>query len=111
MKIAISSMGPNLKALAEPHFEYSRYFVVVDSETMNCEIFDNMSSMIAENAGISAAQFLINKRVDAVITGTIGPDETEFLGTAGMQIFLCEKCTVNEALNSFKDKRLKKMEI
>ena len=111
MKIAISSMGPNLKALAEPHFEYSRYFVVVDSETMKCEIFDNMSSMITENAGISAAQFLINKRVDSVITGRIGPAETEFMGTAGMQIFLCEKCTVNEALNSFKEKRLRKIEI
>ena len=48
MKIAISSMGPNLKALAEPHFEYSRYFVVVDSATMKYEIFDNMSSMITE---------------------------------------------------------------
>lgn len=110
MKIAISSMGPNLNALAEPHFEYSRYFVVVDPETMNCEIFDNMSSMIAENTGISAAQFLINKRVDAVITGTIGPDETKVLGIAGMQIYLCEKCTVNEALNSFKDRRLQKLE-
>jgi len=110
MKIAISSMGPNLNALAEPHFKYSRYFVVVDSETMNCEIFDNMSSMIAENAGISAAQFLINKRVDAVITGTIGPDETKVLGTTGMQIYLCEKCTVNEALNSFEDRRLQKLE-
>lgn len=111
MKIAISSMGPNLNALAEPHFEYSRYFVVVDSETMNCEIFDNMSSMIAENAGITAAQLLINKRVDAVITGTIGPDETEVMGTAGMKIYLCEKCTVNEAVNSFKYRRLKKIEV
>jgi predicted Fe-Mo cluster-binding NifX family protein len=110
MKIAISAMGPNLNALAEPHFEYSRYFVVVDSETMRCEIFDNMSSMMAENIGISAAQFLINKRVDAVITGTIGPDETAFMGTAGMQIFLCEKCTVNEAFNCFKEKRLKRIE-
>ena len=111
MKIAISSMGPSLNALAEPHFEYSRYFVVVDSETMKCEIFDNMSSMITENAGISAAQFLINKKVDAVITGTVGSDETVFMGTAGMKIFLCEKGTVNEALNSFKDKRLEKKEI
>jgi predicted Fe-Mo cluster-binding NifX family protein len=111
MKIAISSMGPGLNALAEPHFEYSRYFVVVDSEKMKCEIFGNMSSMITGNAGISAAQFLINKKVDTVITGEIGPDETKFMETVGMKIFLCGKCTVNEALNSFKDKRLKKMEI
>ena len=111
MKIAISSMGPNLNALAEPHFEYSRFFVVVDSDTIECEIFDNMSSMMTENAGILAAQFLINKRVDAVITGTIGPDETEVLGTTGMQIYSCEKCTVNEALNRFKDRLLKKIEI
>ena len=42
MKIAISSMGPDLNALAEPHFEYSRFFVVVDPESMKCEIFDNI---------------------------------------------------------------------
>lgn len=111
MKIAISSMGPDLNALAEPHFEYSRYFVVVDPETMRCEIFDNMSSMIEDHAGISAAKLLINKGVDAVITGTIGSDETEFLGIAGKKIYLCEKCTVSEALHKFKDRRLQKLEI
>ena len=111
MKIAISSMGPNLNALAEPHFEYSRFFVVVDPESMKCEIFDNMSSMIADDAGILAAQLLINKGVEAVITGMIGPDETEVLGISGMQIYLCEKCNVYEALYKFKDRRLKKIEI
>jgi predicted Fe-Mo cluster-binding NifX family protein len=85
--------------------------VVVDADTIKYEIFDNMSSMMAENAGISAAQLLINKKVDAVITGTIGPDETEVLRTVGMRLFLCEKCTVNEALNRFKDRLLKKIEI
>ena len=109
MKIAISSMGPDLNALAEPHFEYSRFFVVVDPESTKCEIFDNMSSIIKNDTGIVAAQLLMNKGVDAVITGTIGPDETEVLGAAGMHIYLCEKCTVNEALQNFKDKKLQKV--
>ena len=74
--------------------------------TVVCEHFGSVC-----NAGISTAQFLINKRVDVVITGRIGPDENEFPGPAGMQIYLCEKCTVDETLNSFKDRRLQKIEI
>jgi predicted Fe-Mo cluster-binding NifX family protein len=44
-----------------------------------------------------------------VITGNIGPNAFKTLNTAGVKIFLTEKQTVREAIDSFKAGKLKEV--
>ncbi|MFA5317827.1 MAG: NifB/NifX family molybdenum-iron cluster-binding protein, partial [Dehalococcoidales bacterium] len=69
MKIAISANGQNLDAEVDPRFGRCRYFIIADTETGSFEALDNTSAMAAGGAGISAAQTIVGKGVEAVLTG------------------------------------------
>jgi len=102
MKIAISSTGPDLHAEVDPRFGRCQCFVVIDSETKEFEVLDNQAAMTSGGAGIQAAQMVVNSRVDAVITGHLGPNATETLVAAGLKTYLGASGTVGEALKQYK---------
>ena len=56
MKLAFSSAGTGIDDQIDPRFGRCRYFVIVDSETMDFESFENMAAGASGGAGISAAQ-------------------------------------------------------
>ena len=72
MKIVISAVSPGLDAEVDPRFGRCQYFVVANPETMEFETVDNSSAMAAGGAGISAAQAITDKGVQAVLTGNCG---------------------------------------
>ena len=69
MKIAISATGKNLDAEVDPRFGRCQYFIIIDPETMQFEALENSSAMASGGAGISAAQMIAGKGVEAVLTG------------------------------------------
>jgi len=86
MRIAISATGPSLDAEVEPRFGRCQYFIFVDPETMEFEVVDNSSAMAAGGAGISSAQAIADKGVQAVLTGNCGPNAYQVLSAAGIQL-------------------------
>jgi predicted Fe-Mo cluster-binding NifX family protein len=60
----------------------------------------------AQGAGIQAAQLLVNLGVEAVITGHVGPKAFRTLKAAGVNIYLSEAATVEEALHLFRENLL-----
>ncbi|MGW8223137.1 MAG: NifB/NifX family molybdenum-iron cluster-binding protein [Syntrophobacteria bacterium] len=107
MRIAISSSGPDLDAEVDPRFGRCRYFVIVDSETKEFEVLDNQAAMASGGAGIQAAQMVANSRVDAVITGHLGPNAADTLVAAGLKTYLGVSGTVEEALRQYKTGQLR----
>jgi predicted Fe-Mo cluster-binding NifX family protein len=86
MKIAISAAGRNLDAETDPRFGRCAYFIIVDPETMEFEVVDNSGAMAAGGAGVSAAQAVVDKGVQALLTGNCGPNAYQVLSSAGIQL-------------------------
>nr|MBC8360983.1 NifB/NifX family molybdenum-iron cluster-binding protein [Candidatus Desulfatibia profunda] len=101
MKIVISSSGKNLDSMLDPRFGRCAYFLLVDTNDMSFEIFDNDNIALGGGAGIQAAQFVNTKGPVAVITGNCGPNAFQTLSTAGIEVFLGNTGTVRKALEAY----------
>jgi len=105
MKIAISATGPDLDAEVDPRFGRCQYFIIADPETMQFEAMDNSSAMASGGAGISAAQTIAGKEIQAVLTGNCGPNAYQVLSSAGIQIITGVSGRVREAIEGYKSGR------
>lgn len=106
MKIAISATAPNLDAIVDPRFGRAPYFVIADTDSMQFEAIENSSAVASGGAGISTAQMIADKAVQAVLTGSCGPNAYEVLSAAGVQVITGVSGTVRDAILSFKQGRL-----
>jgi predicted Fe-Mo cluster-binding NifX family protein len=106
MKVAISSNGKDLNSLIDPRFGRCAYFLVVKTNDMSFEVFDNESRALGGGAGIQSAQFVASRGVKAVITGNCGPKAVETLYAAGIELFLGNSGTVKEAVVKYKNGEL-----
>jgi predicted Fe-Mo cluster-binding NifX family protein len=102
MKVAISSSGKDLDSLIDPRFGRCPYFVIVESDNMSFEVFDNESIALGGGAGIQSAQFISSKGAKAVITGNCGPNAVQTLSAAGVELYLGNTGTVSEVLEKYK---------
>jgi predicted Fe-Mo cluster-binding NifX family protein len=106
MKIAVSSKGKDLDALIDPRFGRCEYFLLVNTDDMSFEVFDNQSMSLGGGAGIQSAQFISSKGAKAVITGNCGPNAVKTLAAGGIEVFLGNTGIVREVLQKFKNGEL-----
>ena len=88
MKVAVSSSGQDLNSPIDPRFGRCAYFLVVETDDMSFEVFDNESAGLGGGAGIQSTQFIISKGAKAVITGNCGPNAVKTLSVGGVEVFL-----------------------
>jgi predicted Fe-Mo cluster-binding NifX family protein len=103
MKIAVSSSGKDLGSRIDPRFGRCAYFLMVETDDMSFEVFDNQSIASGGGAGIQSAQFISSKGAKAVITGNCGPNAVQTLAVAGIEVFLENTGIVREVLQKYKD--------
>jgi predicted Fe-Mo cluster-binding NifX family protein len=101
MKIAVSSSGNDLDSQVDPRFGRCAYFVIVETDDMGFEAFENGSIAMGGGAGIQAAQFVASKGAKAVITGNVGPNAVQTLSAAGVETFVGQSGTVREAIDRY----------
>ena len=73
MKVAVASQGDNLEAQMDSRFGRCAYFVVVDTDTMEFEAFENTAAQQSGGAG-SASHFIdVFKQadVDGALAATV----------------------------------------
>jgi predicted Fe-Mo cluster-binding NifX family protein len=102
MKIAISSGGKTLDSQIDPRFGRCAYFVIVETDDMSFEAFDNGSITLGGGAGIQAAQFVASEGAKAVITGNVGPNAVQTLSASNVEIFAEQSGTIRQAVERFK---------
>lgn len=108
MKVAVTSMGQDLKSKVDARFGRAKWFIVADTETNQIQVINNEQNLNAsQGAGIQTAENISKQGVTAVITGNCGPKAFKTLGAAGIQIYCSAEGTVAEALEKFKDGKLK----
>ncbi|NYB27611.1 MAG: NifB/NifX family molybdenum-iron cluster-binding protein [Methanobacteriaceae archaeon] len=108
MKIAITSTGNNLDSEVSLVFARSPYFIVADLEDGDIKETSAVEnpSKNERGAGISAAQFIANKNVDALISGAVGPNAFNILKQIGIEVYKLQSGTVKENLKLFTENKL-----
>jgi predicted Fe-Mo cluster-binding NifX family protein len=103
-KIAITSEGPSLADPVDARFGRAGGFVMVDLESMATTYVDNGSSQVlAQGAGIQAAENLVKAGAQALLTGHVGPKAWTALQATGVKVVQgVENMTVGEAVTKFK---------
>jgi len=107
MKICVSAVSGNLDAQIDPRFGRCQYFVIVDAEPMSFEALPNASQGAAHGAGIQAAQTVVGRGVQVVLTGNVGPNAFQALSSAGIKVVTGVFGTVREAVERYKRGELK----
>ncbi|MFA5101896.1 MAG: NifB/NifX family molybdenum-iron cluster-binding protein [Candidatus Thermoplasmatota archaeon] len=102
MKICISSIGKTIDADVDQRFGRCQYLILVDTETMKVTALSNEATRSSGGAGIQAAQIVTKEKIDAVITGNIGPNAFQILQAAGIKVFTGATGTIKEALEHYK---------
>jgi predicted Fe-Mo cluster-binding NifX family protein len=72
--------------------------LVVDTETLKVEALSNASIGVAHGAGVGAAQVVASKGINAVITGSVGPNAFSALNAAGIKVYTGVNGTVRDAV-------------
>lgn len=103
-KIAVTSEGPGLDDQVDPRFGRAAGFVIVDLDTMEAQYLDNgQSQIMAQGAGIRAAELIARAGASWLLTGYVGPKAFEALTAAGIKIGQnLEGMTVREAVARFR---------
>jgi len=106
MKVCVTATVGDLNAQVDPRFGRCQYFVFVDSDTMAIEAMPNEAIAAPGGAGIQAAQTVVNKGVDVLISGNIGPNAFQVLSAAGVKVVTGAYGTVKEAVEMYKTGKL-----
>lgn len=105
MKIAISVSGNTLDSYFDARFGRAAAFCIVDTETNIWQVLDNPALSASGGAGVQAAQFVAGLGVQAVVSGTFGPNAFDTLDAAGIKMYLApgdKSYTTAETLEMFK---------
>lgn len=100
MKIAVSSSGKDLNAQLDPRFGRCAYFLIVDSEDMSFEVFENKNAMLGGGAGLQSAQFISSQRAEALITERCGPNAVQTLNAAGIILYTGQAGTIKDLVKA-----------
>ena len=112
MKIAISVTAAGDSATLEMRFGRCPYFAVYDSETKECEWFENAGIKATSGAGTGAAQALINRNIDIVISGQYGPKAVQVLEAAQIKMLLAPAdLPLKEVISKWQAEELKEYAI
>jgi len=106
MKIAVSAAGVDLDSEVDPQFARARYFILVDSESLDFETIENPNRMLRGGAAVGSARLLVDKGADVVLSGSCGPNAFRTLSLAGIRVVPGARGKVRSAVTAFLHGRL-----
>ena len=110
MKICVSSTGEDLNADVDPRFGRYKYFLIIDTDSMNVKSVSNDSMMASGGAGIQAAQMVAKTGAGIVITGNIGPNAFQTLTAAGVKVITGVNGSIKDVVDKFSRGELKEID-
>lgn len=109
MRIILTTTGKTLDSLLDLRFGRTDIFMIEDTSTMKYEALENTGAAASGGAGITGAQIVVDKEVDAVITGNVGPNAMNVLRAAGVEIYRGSAVSVKENIAQFNKGLLEKI--
>jgi len=90
MKIAVTTNNGGLEDSVCQVFGRCPTYTIIDpkdNEVGDVKIIDNPGFSAKGGAGIQAAQYILNEKIEAVISGNFGPNASEVLMRGGVKIY------------------------
>jgi len=110
MKIIITTISPNIQSEVDPRFGRGAYLLVVDPNTLEWQAHPNPGVSAPGGAGIKAAQFVVEQKVDAVISGDFGPHAFDALNASNVPMYVLGATrTVRNAIARFNAGQLERV--
>jgi predicted Fe-Mo cluster-binding NifX family protein len=107
MKICITSQGESVDSAVDSRFGRAAWFIFYDESEDQWESFNNAASVdAAHGAGTQAAQKVVERKADVVLTGAVGPKAFKALDAVGVKVYHGAQGTIKEALAAFKNGQL-----
>jgi predicted Fe-Mo cluster-binding NifX family protein len=107
MRIAVASEGTDLSSKVDPRLGRAKYIIVYDTRNNEWEVLDNREvSQLAGGSGIKAAEAIVNKNVDYVVSQNFGPKALDVFRAADVKAAVLSDATVAEAIELTKRNRL-----
>jgi predicted Fe-Mo cluster-binding NifX family protein len=75
--------------------------MIYDTDTKEYEAIANPAIQSAHGAGVQAAQLMLDKKIEVVLSGRVGPNSHQILSAAGVDIRACPAGTVEELVDLF----------
>ena len=79
MKVAVTANGVDLDAPISTVFGRCPTYILVDTQTMEFEAFENPEKSSLRGTGFQAPEFVAKLGAQAVVTGNIGPNALSVL--------------------------------
>lgn len=102
MKIAISANGKELSAELDQRFGRCAFFAIYDDEENKWSFVPNPGALEGSGAGIRAAQFLAEQKVDVLLTGHLGPKASQVLNSMEIGTYSLAEAPLEEVLKQYK---------
>jgi predicted Fe-Mo cluster-binding NifX family protein len=83
------------------HFGSAAFFVIVDSETLGCEVIVNNNAHHTHGMCQPLAA-LQKEKFDGVVVGGIGAGALDKLRTAGKRVYMSERSTVKDTVAAYR---------
>ena len=110
MKIVVTANGADFDAPTSPVFGRCPVYVFVDTETMHLKAMGNPEFDALRGAGFQAAEFVVEREAQAVVTGSVGPNAFSVFQSSGVPVYLSAGGTVRETIAAYKAGRLQPVE-
>lgn len=109
MKVCVTARSGRLDASVDLNFGRCRYFVIVDTDSMEFESLKNKSLSFSDNDTM-AAQLLLGRDIDKLITGNIGSKAFSMISSKGIDVLTLNEGSVEDVIMAFKADDLRKLE-
>ena len=106
MKVCISSTGTTLDSNVDPRFGRCAFFIIYDTGSDTFEYYENESRNAMGGAGIQAAQKALENKIDAVISGSIGPNAFRVLNSSTIKIYTGVSGSIRSVITQLKNNEL-----
>jgi len=109
MIVAIPTDNDRIDSPVCVSFGRSPYYLLHNTETGKDEFFPNPAADAPGGAGIQAAQFLVDRKADALITVRAGQNAGEVLLAAGVAVWKASGHTAAEELKALEAGNLSRL--
>lgn len=109
MKLILSAQEPSIDGPVDRRFGRARWLISVETESNQWEAFENPGAAQSGGAGVAAAQFVIDQKAEAVVSGDFGPHAAGAFRTAVIEMRLYSEgvVTVQDAVDLLVKNELK----
>ena len=106
MRILLTAKGNTPDSQIDERFGRAEYFMIYDDQKDEYEAVENSGKFENSGAGVRASQFVIDQKVDGLITGALGPKAYMIINDVGIKTWKNQVGTVEEVLNAHRQGEL-----